>query len=250
MIPKIIHYAWVGEKIPKEVESRVNDWKKIMPDWKFMFWNENNWNFDSDEFSKKQITEKKYGFAIDVLRYDVVYQYGGFYLDTDMIVKQPLDLFIDQHNVFGLFYKNSITTSFFGAEKNSPIIRELYEVYTNKNFMPNLYKAAFEGYTSNPIVTNYFMNTSPEFKQKNEKQLLRNGQITLYSKETFTYQSFQKNKTFTIHLLENSWNKKNTLMPILRKYFIKFFGMALWGKISAYRGAKREEYRLLNVKFK
>jgi len=28
MIPKIIHYAWFGSKIPQNVQERIDNWKK------------------------------------------------------------------------------------------------------------------------------------------------------------------------------------------------------------------------------
>lgn len=37
--------------------------------------------------------QQDWGYVIDELRYDVVNQYGGFYLDTDMIIKKILRLF-------------------------------------------------------------------------------------------------------------------------------------------------------------
>lgn len=246
MIPKIIHYAWVGDSIPDDVRLRIKEWEEVLPDWTFMFWNEKNWDFEKDKYSKQQLFNKNYGFAIDVLRYEVVYRYGGFYLDTDMILKQPLDQFLKYDNVFGFFNKNSITTSFFGAKKESDFILNLYKIYTDSSFQPLLYRAAFEGYTSNPIITNYFVNNIEGIQLNNKNQILLDGQLNLYSKETFTYQSFSKKKTFSIHLLENSWNHSSKLNRTLKKYFIKLFGLTIWGKISAVRGARREEYRMLD----
>ena len=37
MIPKIIHYAWFGSKIPQNVQERIDNWKKVIPDWQFKF---------------------------------------------------------------------------------------------------------------------------------------------------------------------------------------------------------------------
>ena len=52
MIPKIIHYAWIGTEMPQRVKERVKMWKKELPDWKFMFWNETNYDFKKFEFKK------------------------------------------------------------------------------------------------------------------------------------------------------------------------------------------------------
>lgn len=54
MIPKIIHYAWVGPELPLKVEKRINDWKKVLPDWEFKFWNESNYDFSKFEFTSKK----------------------------------------------------------------------------------------------------------------------------------------------------------------------------------------------------
>ncbi len=39
MIPKIIHYAWFGNPMPNDVKERIEEWKKNLPGWKFIFWN-------------------------------------------------------------------------------------------------------------------------------------------------------------------------------------------------------------------
>ena len=84
MIPKIIHYAWIGTQMPNEVKERVNEWKQLLPEWKFMLWNESNYNFNQFSFTQQKIKEKDWGFAADELRYDVVYKYGGFFFETEM----------------------------------------------------------------------------------------------------------------------------------------------------------------------
>ena len=40
-IPKIIHYCWFGPKPIPELELKcMQSWKKFLPDYKLMFWNE------------------------------------------------------------------------------------------------------------------------------------------------------------------------------------------------------------------
>lgn len=42
--------------------------------------------------------EKKWAFVADYVRFSVLYTWGGIYLDTDVLVKKPFDLFL--HNSF------------------------------------------------------------------------------------------------------------------------------------------------------
>lgn len=72
MIPKIIHYSWVGTEMPDNVRARINEWKTILPNWKFMFWNENNYDFDQFWFTREKLKNQDWGYASDELRYDVV----------------------------------------------------------------------------------------------------------------------------------------------------------------------------------
>lgn len=39
-VPKIIHYCWFGPKeIPEMEQKCIASWKKVLPDYKIMFWN-------------------------------------------------------------------------------------------------------------------------------------------------------------------------------------------------------------------
>lgn len=43
MIPKIIHYCWFGPRpFPKKAKLCLDSWKKYLPDYEVMFWNESN----------------------------------------------------------------------------------------------------------------------------------------------------------------------------------------------------------------
>jgi len=41
MIPKKIHYCWFGRgQMPELAINCINSWKKYLPDYKFVLWNE------------------------------------------------------------------------------------------------------------------------------------------------------------------------------------------------------------------
>ena len=42
---KVIHYCWFGGKEkPKKIKKYIKTWKKYLPDYKIMEWNENNFD--------------------------------------------------------------------------------------------------------------------------------------------------------------------------------------------------------------
>ena len=157
MIPKIIHYAWIGTEMPQRVKERVKMWKKELPDWKFMFWNETNYDFKKFEFTKQCYDHQKWAYATDELRFDVVNKYGGFYLDTDMLINKNLEKFRGNKVTLGFMYDNSILTSFFGAEKGHPLLNEVLNFY--KSNYTKLNKT-----TNNPIVTYYLLHKFENLK--------------------------------------------------------------------------------------
>ena len=92
MIPKKIHYVWVGNNPkPKEVLKCINTWKKYMPEYEIIEWNEKNFNINSHPYVMNAYKEKKWAFVSDYIRMYAIYNQGGIYFDTDIEVKKNLD---------------------------------------------------------------------------------------------------------------------------------------------------------------
>lgn len=91
-IPKKIHYFWVGGKpIPDELQQYMDSWKVYNPDYEIIRWDESNYDFSQNSYMKEAYEDKAWGFVPDYARLDVIYQYGGIYLDTDVEVIHNLD---------------------------------------------------------------------------------------------------------------------------------------------------------------
>ena len=96
MIPKIIHYCWFGKGLmPKSQKDCIKGWKKLMPDYTFMRWDESTFDLEAHPLAKYACEVKKYALASDVCRYNVLTEYGGIYLDTDVEVFKRFDDFLD-----------------------------------------------------------------------------------------------------------------------------------------------------------
>ena len=65
MIPKIIHYTWLGgNPLPPLAERCITSWHKFMPDWQIMRWDESNFDIDTAPVYVRQAYEaRKYAFA-------------------------------------------------------------------------------------------------------------------------------------------------------------------------------------------
>lgn len=130
IIPKLIHYVWLGENMPNTIKQNVAHWKELCPDYEFCEWNDKNYDISSNQYMRQAYYLKKWGFVSDYMRLDLVYRYGGIYLDTDIeMIKKPDELLYQR--CFGCVDSSLTmnTGSGFGAAPKTEIIRELRDYY-------------------------------------------------------------------------------------------------------------------------
>ena len=97
-IPKIIHQIWVGDKpAPKKW---LKTWQDIHYDWKYILWDNENIkrlklrNQEQFDFYWKQ---KRWHGVADILRYEILFQFGGIMPGADSECKRRVDkLFNDE----------------------------------------------------------------------------------------------------------------------------------------------------------
>ena len=92
LIPKKLHYMWFGGKpIPDKLKRCMESWKKYCPGYEIIEWNETNYDLSRHSYMKQAYCAHAYGFIPDYARLDILYQEGGFYLDTDVELKRNID---------------------------------------------------------------------------------------------------------------------------------------------------------------
>ena len=131
MIPKIIHYCWFGGKeLPPLAKKCIASWRKFLPDYEIKEWNENNYDIKKHPFMVKAYEEKKWAFVSDYARLDVLYEYGGIYLDTDVEIIKNIDDLLENHAYIGFEREDLLGDGQgFGGEKGFPIFKEMMDVY-------------------------------------------------------------------------------------------------------------------------
>lgn len=238
MIPKIIHYSWIGSEMPEDVEKQIDAWKKILPEWKFMLWTTENWNVKSYKFSQEMYSKKKWAYVTDVLRLDVLNKYGGVYLDTDMVIKKSLNGFLQNKLVLGFQYDNSVLTSLIMSEANNPFINLALQMYDDR-VLHDIHSELYTQ-TNNPIITKVLKSKYPDFKLNGQYQELEK-EVIIYPKEYFTYRGKDGKGNFAEHLFMNSWGNGQVGIRKTVKKLLKFFFPYWWVKVSSKNGALRAE---------
>lgn len=102
-IPHVIHYCWFGGKpVPRSARKCIDSWKEYFPGWEIKQWNESNYDVWKIPYIAQAYDAKKYAFVSDYARFDILYQYGGVYFDTDVEVIKPFDDILARGAFMGL----------------------------------------------------------------------------------------------------------------------------------------------------
>ena len=69
MIPKIIHYVWVGNKEkPELIKNCIASWKKYCPDYEIIEWDNEKFDKIKNKYSEEAFNLKKWAFVSDYIR--------------------------------------------------------------------------------------------------------------------------------------------------------------------------------------
>jgi len=212
MIPKTMHYVWFSETIPEKLQGYIDGWQRVMPDYKIIKWNNENFDIHSVKWVEQALENKKYAFAADYVRLWALYNYGGIYLDTDVEVFKPFDDLLNLPYFLGMEYSSGIIgTGTLGVEPKLGWIKDCLEYYKGKIFiLPNgelsiepiphiMLKILGKRYGLKRI------KNIKDFDRKSEKiQILP---VEFFSPKSFDSEKFTVAKnTYSVHYFEKSWN--------------------------------------------
>lgn len=136
MIPKTIHYCWFGRNPkPELVERCIASWKQYCPDYEIIEWNEDNYDVNSIPYTAEAYAARKWAFVSDYARLKVVYDHGGIYLDTDVLLHNSLDELLQYDCWLASDDVRYINTGIgFGAIKEHHLIGTILSAYTQYSF--------------------------------------------------------------------------------------------------------------------
>ena len=93
MIPKIIHIIWIGDQSKKPTKC-IDTWIKKNLDYEVRIWGNNQvqgTNWKNYRQLHDMIIKQDWAGASDVMRYEILYEHGGVYVDADTYCVKPLE---------------------------------------------------------------------------------------------------------------------------------------------------------------
>lgn len=224
-IPKIIHQIWVGPNTPPE---HFKKWQEsilmLHPDWEYKLWT------DKDVAQLKMINQRhydaetNYGAKADILRLELLNQFGGAYIDIDFEFLKPLDplhylcdFYIGFFQVIYLRKTPRINNGILAASPGHPIVKTLItEIGKNRDQYGDLTSWSGILERNGPdFVTRVLHTYLPQLNGANI--ILPANYFYPWSGNRKHLQLYTQPETLAIHYFASSWDPKIHERPHLQE---------------------------------
>ncbi len=207
LIPKRIHYCWFsGRPMPEKFRNCIDSWKNYCPDYEFICWNESNFDLAKYRYTKEAAQAGKWAFIPDVVRLEVLYEYGGFYFDTDVEILKSLEPLRYQNAFCGREEWGHVNFGGgSGCRQHASMVGQLLEFRKHEAFVK-------DNGILNTEASGYY-ETAPLMKKglhiENRTETVDG--LTVYASEYFSPYNYSSGtehiteNTFSIHYFHGGW---------------------------------------------
>lgn len=209
LIPKVIHYTWFsGEPVPDHLKRCIDTWKRFCPDYDIVRWDSTNYDLWQNQYMTQAFQHQKWGFIADVARLDILYRYGGIYLDSDVELVRNLDELLYQPAFCSVERWGTVNMGGgSGAQPGNPVIKAMLDYRKDEPFV-------LEDGSLNLMSCGYY-ETPPLIEKglqiNGQTQLIADGMMAVYSSDYFHPYEYMNGKlrvtknTFSIHHFDGGW---------------------------------------------
>lgn len=133
LIPRKLHFIWVGDPMPEHLADNCQVWTQLHPDWEVQLWTEreideiglqNRALYDqAEKIVPRDAVEQ---FRADIVRYEILALYGGFYADADTRPLRSIEPSLEGRTEFAAAEdRNWIGNTYLGAIPGHLIMQQL-----------------------------------------------------------------------------------------------------------------------------
>lgn len=192
--------------MPEDNLKCIESWKKFLPDYKLMLWNEDNYDVNSIKFTRQAYQKKKYAFVIDPVRLQLLREHGGIWLDTDIEIIKNLDPLLELPAFMSFESDTLLHTGIVGSEKGAAWTDEYWKYMNRKPFIR--WNGRLNKTPSTVIISRILKKRG--VKLDNTFQIYDDS-LHIFSKDYFCPKDYKTGKititdnTYCIHHFAGSW---------------------------------------------
>ncbi len=131
MIPKRIHFIWVGDET-KCPTNCMDTWRALNPEYEFILWG-NKELHEQDWFNAphiKAMFERELNGVADMMRWEILHAMGGIVVDADSIALKPLSDDLLDCEAFACWENEIarpglIAAGYFGCEAGNALVEQI-----------------------------------------------------------------------------------------------------------------------------
>ena len=215
-IKKVIHYCWFGGKpLPKSAEKCIASWKKYLPEYEIVSWDESNFDVNSIDYTREAYSAGKFAFVSDYARFWILYHNGGVYFDTDVEIICPIYDIVARGPFMGCEHeakKGEIPMRLgvapglgLGACPGIGLYSDILTIYNDLHFIKN------DSSLNLKTVVEYTTEALLKYGLKNTCEVQKCGGVFIYPKEYFNPKDYATGKlsitekTRSIHHFSATW---------------------------------------------
>jgi hypothetical protein len=208
-IPKKIHCIWFGGGAMSDLNKRcIESWRKFNPDYEIMMWTEDNYDLSRFPYAYAAYAAKRWALLVDFVRFDLLYEHGGIYVDTDVEMTAGWD-FLLRNDFFGFVQNNWFGMgNGFGSVKGYPLLKKLMKPFLEEDYT----KVDVSRYSEKVIVDNHNLIKMREYGcniWKDGEAI--DGGANLFPQDMVvlgTRFSHRTSNTIGIHHYERTWSSE------------------------------------------
>ena len=251
-IPKIFHQIWLGGKpLPKDFREYQQTWQKYNNEYKMHIWDETNisrlkYIDNSMPWKLKNFAEKA-----DYLRFCILLEHGGIYIDTDFECLQNIENIIQKTEFFAAYdwredwEDDCIGNGIIWSTPENELVRKIFLTFPKRIIQAKKLDSVNK---IGPLYITPFIE-----RYKGSKKIFdRNVFHPIKHKDYYVWVPINrhfliKNWSYWIHHWANSWNwkiywKKKIYKHKICRIFFDFF----WDKIAGWK-VRRKILNKLNL---
>ena len=118
-IPRVVHQIWLGPEPPPRYT--MESCRRATPDWLHVVWTDDNLPPMTNR-AVFDAFESAYHAKADILRYEVLYRFGGVYVDADQLCLRSLDDLLGPDVAFFAGYQNLGNPELDDELRRAPLI--------------------------------------------------------------------------------------------------------------------------------